>query len=53
MKSQHSYSRLSIRRAIVIFGLGCALGAFAVPSNAQSLFRQISQDSFTNAAAST
>ena len=48
MKSLHPYSRLGTRRAIVTLGLGCALGALAVPSNAQSLFRQISQDSFTD-----
>lgn len=48
MKSLHPYSRFGARRTIVTLGLGCALGALAVPSSAQSLFRQISQDSFTD-----
>jgi hypothetical protein len=48
MKSVHSCSRHGVRRTIVTLGLGFALGAFALPSSAQSLFRQISQDSFTN-----
>src|SRR5579862_2044081 len=39
MKSVHSCSRHGVRRTIVTLGLGFALGAFALPSSAQSLFR--------------
>src|SRR5262249_6466718 len=35
-------------RTILSLGLGLAIGTFALPSSAQSLFRAISQDSFTN-----
>jgi hypothetical protein len=49
MKSLQSFSRRGIRRTMLTLGLSLTLGAFAaVPSSAQSLFRQLSQDSFTN-----
>ena len=49
MKFLQSCSRRGICRTMLTLGLALTLGAFAaVPSSAQSLFRQLSQDSFTN-----
>ena len=48
MTSRQSFSRRGTRRTILSLGLGLAIGTFAIPSSAQSLFRAISQDSFTN-----
>jgi hypothetical protein len=48
MKLPHSFSRRGICRTILALGLVMAMGTFAIPSSAQSLFRQISQDSFSN-----
>ena len=49
MKLRQLSSRRGTSRTILSLGLGLAMGTFAtVPSSAQSLFRQISQDSFTN-----
>ena len=44
----HSFTRRGTGRTILSLGLGLAIGTFAIPSSAQSLFRAISQDSFTN-----
>ena len=48
MTSRQSLTRRGTRRTILSLGLGLAIGTFAIPSSAQSLFRAISQDSFTN-----
>jgi hypothetical protein len=49
MKLVHSFSGRGASRTMLILALGVALGvASAVPGHAQSLFRQLSQDSFTN-----
>jgi hypothetical protein len=49
MKFMQSLSRPGTRRTMLSLGLGLALGVFsALPSSAQTLFRQLSQDSFTN-----
>ncbi len=49
MKSMHSFSRSGGSRTLLTLALGAAMSLFgALPGNAQSLFRQISQDSFTN-----
>src|SRR5580698_6774708 len=49
MKFEQSLSRPGTRRTMLSLGLGLALGVFtALPSSAQTLFRQLSQDSFTN-----
>lgn len=49
MKSLQLFSRRGSSRTILSLGLGLALGSCAaVSSSAQSVFRQISQDSFTN-----
>lgn len=49
MKLRQSSLRRGTSRTLLSLGLGLAMGTFAtVPSSAQSLFRQISQDSFTN-----
>ena len=54
MKSLQLFSRRGSSRTILSLGLGLALGTgAAVSSSAQSVFRQISQDSFTNPTAST
>jgi len=49
MKSVHLFARRGSSRTILSLGLGLTLGAgAAVSANAQSVYRQISQDSFTN-----
>ena len=49
MKTTHSFPCQNIGRAALTLALGIALGAtLAVPGQAQSIFRQLSQDSFTN-----
>ncbi len=49
MKSLQLFSRRGNCRTILTLGLGLALGAgAAVSASAQSVYRQISQDSFTN-----
>jgi hypothetical protein len=49
MKSPHSYSRHGVSRTLLTLALGTVMSvAAAVPGSAQSLFRQLSQDSFTN-----
>jgi hypothetical protein len=48
MTLRQSFSRRGTSRTILSLGLGIAMGAFALPGNAQTLFRSISQDSFTN-----
>ena len=47
MKSLQLFSRRGSSRTILTLGIGLALGA-ALPAGAQTPFRQISQDSFTN-----
>ncbi len=46
MKILPSFSRLGTGRTLLVLSLGAVLAA--VPATAQSLFRQLSQDSFTN-----
>jgi hypothetical protein len=49
MKFVQLSSRRGTRRTMLTLGLSLTLGAFAaMPSSAQTLFRQLSQDSFTN-----
>ena len=49
MKSLHSSSRHGMGRTLLVLSLGAALIVLGiVPASAQSLFRQLSQDSFTN-----
>src|ERR1700679_726351 len=49
MKCLHSSPCLGISRAVSTITLGFALAVLvSVPGSAQSLFRQLSQDSFTN-----
>jgi len=49
MKSRQLFSRRGSSRTILSLGLGLALGTgAAVSSSAQSVYHQISQDSFTN-----
>jgi hypothetical protein len=51
MKSLHLLSCPGIVRAVLPAVLGLAVGFFGVPASAQGLFRQLSQDSFTDPAA--
>ena len=49
MKSKHLFCNPSAGRAMLILALGWGLGILgAVPGYAQTIFRQLSQDSFTN-----
>ncbi|MGA2690146.1 MAG: hypothetical protein ABSE85_18950 [Candidatus Korobacteraceae bacterium] len=49
MKTLQSFSRRGASPTILTLALGLALAiSSAVPGHAQSLFRQLSQDSFTN-----
>ncbi len=49
MKVVQSFSRRGTGRTFLVLSLAAALTVFGVvPASAQSLFRQISQDSFTN-----
>src|ERR1039458_9482935 len=52
MKPLYSLSSPGIRRAVFISALGLAISlAGALPASAQGVFRQLSQDSFTDPAA--
>jgi len=49
MNVMHSFSPSGTKRTVLTLALGTALSVLgAVPGNAQTLFRQLSQDSFTN-----
>jgi hypothetical protein len=49
MKPSHSFSCRGFGRATLTLALGLVMGAAtAIPAGAQTLFRQLSQDSFTN-----
>ena len=49
MKHTHLFSCPAIRRAVLTIALGSALVVLgSIPGHAQSIFRQLSQDSFTN-----
>ena len=51
MTLSHLYSCPRIRRAMLTSALGLAVSLAAIPSSAQGVFRQLSQDSFTDPAA--